>query len=357
MTPAHLEKLLSPISADRPTGEDASYVPEFDDVRKCRKGDDPTLSQGEWVREIRAPQWPKVRDLCEVLLTTRSKDLQVACWYSEALTYLEGFQGLTFGFKLLDGLLAKYWDPAGSALFPEDVEERVAKLEWFNTQMPLVIRTIPMTSPKVGGFSHLKWEESRQVENLGVRDPKAKEQAIAEGKLSGEGWDKAASASGQGFYLRLSEQLQQASAAFHTLEERITHRFEREAPAMNGVHDALTACTELVNLLLKRFGLDPEVEGARAAAPTVNLDEPSPRPAAPVPAVTGPITSRADAIRRLREVAKYFRDHEPHSPVGPLAERAARWGEMPLEQWLARVIKDESTLGQLRDLLDLQSEL
>ena len=46
----------------------------------------------------------------------------------------------------------------------------------------MVINGIPMTSPKVGVYSRLKWEESRLVENLGLKDPRAKEAAIAEGK-------------------------------------------------------------------------------------------------------------------------------------------------------------------------------
>lgn len=360
MTPAHLETLLSPIAADRPAGTDESFSPECDEIRKLRKGDDSSLSQGEWIREIRPPQWPKVRDLCETILRTKSKDLQVACWYTEAIVYMEGFPGLAFGLKLLDGLLARFGGAEGPALFPLDPEERIAKLEWFNAQMPLVIKSIPMSSPKAGGYSFLKWEESRLVENLGMRDPKAKESAIADGKLSGEAWDKSASSSGQAFYLRLFEQIQAGRKAFEEIEARTEHLFRQEAPSLEGGREALNSCHELANQMLRRFGLDPSIEAAVAAAPTLNLDAQTAAPSqssAAAPNYAGPIGSRAEAIRKLREVAKYFRDHEPHSPVGPLAERAARWGEMPLEQWLSRVIKDEGTLGQLRDLLDLQPEL
>jgi type VI secretion system protein ImpA len=356
MTPALLEALLAPISPDLPKGADTAYSQEWDDIRRLREGDDP-YPQGEWVREIQTPQWPKVRDLCESLLKTKSKDLQVSCWYAESMIHLEGFPGLTFGLKVLDGLLSRYWEAGPSSMFPEDVEERIGRFDWLNAKLPMVIRSVPMTSPKVGGYSHVKWEESRLVENNGARDAKAKEQDIAEGKLSGEAWDKAASASGQGFYIRLYEQVQGARQTFEELERRIDQRFSQDAPNLNGVREALKACHELANQMLKRFGVDPQIEAAAAAAaPTINLDHPV-AVAAPAAAPSGPIASRADAIRKLREVAKYFRDHEPHSPVGPLAERAARWGEMPLEQWLSKVIKDDSTLNQLRDLLDLQPEM
>lgn len=352
MIPAHLDALLAPVAPDSPGGTDASYSQEYDDIRRFRQGDDPTLSQGEWVRDLKTPQWPKVRDLCERLLKDQSKDLQVACWYTESISYLEGFLGLAFGLRLLDGLLAR--SEGGTFLHPKDPEEQIARLEWLNVQIPWVIKSLPMTSPKAGGYSCLRWEESRLVENAGIRDPKAKETAIAEGKLSGEAWDKAVRASGQGFYLQLFEQLRAARRSLEDLENRIDHLYKQEAPGLLGIREALLACSELAGQMLKRFGLDPRAEAATAPA----LD--SRAPAMPVLQGTRPDGSaacRADAIQRLREAAKYFRDHEPHSPVGPLAERAARWGEMPLDRWLAQVIKDQGTLSQLRELLDLQSEL
>lgn len=355
MDTSQLEALLAPISPEQSGGTDVGYSTEFDNIRKLRKGDDPSLSQGEWVREIRTPQWPKVRDLCETILKTRSKDLQVACWYTEALSQLEGFPGVSFGLQVLDGLLARFCGASPVALFPADLEEQIAKLEWLNAGMPMMIHSIPMTSPKVGGYSQLKWEESRLVENLGVRDPKTKEEAISEGKLSGDAWDKAASASGQAFYLRLFEQIQDARSCFETFERRVDQRFAQESPNLGDLRDAFEECADLASQMLKRFGIDPRVEISAAAAPTLNLDATPQLVSASVPA--GPIPSRAEAICRLREVAKYFRDYEPHSPVGPLVERAARWGEMPLSQWLTRVIKDENTLNQLRDLLDLHPEL
>ena len=59
------------------------------------------------------------------------------------------------------------------------------------------------------------------------------------------------------------------------------------------------------------------------------------------------------ALAQLRQVAEFFRRTEPHSPVAYLADKAARWGEMPLHVWLKRVIKDDSTLAQMQELLDI----
>jgi len=67
--------------------------------------------------------------------------------------------------------------------------------------------------------------------------------------------------------------------------------------------------------------------------------------------VAGAIQSRRDALKRLGDIADFFQKTEPHSPVSYLVQRAVKWGNMPLENWLQDVIKDESILAQLRQTL------
>jgi type VI secretion system ImpA family protein len=70
-----------------------------------------------------------------------------------------------------------------------------------------------------------------------------------------------------------------------------------------------------------------------------------------VATATGAVRSRQDALKRLADVAEFFRKTEPHSPVSYLVQRAVKWGNMPLDNWLQEVIKDENVLGQLRETL------
>jgi type VI secretion system protein ImpA len=63
--------------------------------------------------------------------------------------------------------------------------------------------------------------------------------------------------------------------------------------------------------------------------------------------------NRADALRRLESIARFFQRTEPHSPVAYLVQRAVRWGEMPLESWLDEVISDAGVLNALRETLGL----
>ncbi|MBK7992303.1 MAG: hypothetical protein IPK14_02480 [Blastocatellia bacterium] len=73
------------------------------------------------------------------------------------------------------------------------------------------------------------------------------------------------------------------------------------------------------------------------------------------PINTGVISCREDALHRLKDVAEYFRKTEPHSPVAFLVQRAIKWGEMPLDQWLEEVIKNNEALDQVRETLGIKS--
>lgn len=342
------EALLAPIPGDHPGGEDVAYSADIDAIREARRADDARLAQGEWQSEIKSAQWPKVRDLCESILIGRSKDIQIAAWYAEALTRIEGFAGLAKGLAVCNGLLTDFWEFCYPPLDGDDLEERIGKFEWINRELAQAVRLIPLTSSATG-YSWLKWDESRTVENLGLKDAAAKEQALAEGKTSGEAFDNAVTNSGLGFYERLYQDLSHAQFVFGEFNRHVDDRFGADAPSLTDLRDAISACAEWVERQIKRLGghsAPPVVETVTPA------DQSKAKPMMPS-TFDGAITSRADAIRNLREVGRYFREHEPHSPVGLLAERAAGWAEMSLDQWLTTVVKDDSTLGHLRELLGI----
>ncbi len=356
MTPELFTALLAPISTESPAGEDMTFSTEFDELRTARKGDDPSLSQGDWVTDIRTPQWSRVRHLSESLLCSNSKHLQLATWYTEALVHQEGFYGLAFGLRVTEGILNHFWESCFPAYDPSDLEERISRLEWLNIQIPTLIRSIPMTRQDTGGYSWLQWQESRTVENLGKRDPSLRETALAEGKLAGEVFDRAVTASGVAFLENLDRVIAQAFLACLSLQEQMENRFGGQTPLLDEVLKAIQDCASLCNHFLKPHQSGAPQNGAPKPStpqmPETTHSMPTMQLEASV--AVGPIRSRAEAIARLREVAGFFRQNEPHSPVAYLAERAAQWADMPLENWLESVVKDEATLGQLRELLGIR---
>ena len=363
-----IDELLAPIPGDTPGGEDLSYSAEIDAIREARRSDDLSLAQGEWETERKVANWPRVRALCEAVLTRRSKDFQVASWYAEAAARTEGFAGLDRGLQVVTSLLTDYWEFAYPTLDPNDLDERAGKIEWLNAQLPMVVREIALTAPATGGYGLLQWEESRSVANLGLRDAEAMAAAIADGKLAADVFDKAVMNSGRAFYAARADELGALWASMERLDAAADRAFGVHAPSLKALRDAIVACRDLVDRLLKLHG-GKEVQGisrqATAKESAAGLVQsiagvllPSGPSPTERPAFTlsggNPKQLREEAIIQLRAVAAYFREYEPHSPVAPLVERAAKWAEMPFEAWLANVIKDESTLRQLHELLDVR---
>jgi type VI secretion system protein ImpA len=358
------ETLWLPISPERPAGEDLAFAPELDEIRAARKGDDPSLAQGDWVRELRTPQWPRVRAICEGLLAERSKDLRVACFYAEAMTMTAGFPGLAAGLRTVDTLLARFWESCHPSLDPSAsddhaMEERAGKIDWLNLNLTTAVRRIPLTRSDSGGYSWLDWEETLAVDNLGLRDPLAREAALREGKIPLDRIQKAVADSGPDHFQSLQLRIQEALDACDSLRTTLDGRFDQDPPSVEALAGSIQACRHRVDRVLRRSApaspaAPPPPELAGEPAPEPAQAPPGPvEPMQPSPIRTGPIRSRTEAVQGLREIAAFFRSTEPHSPVAHLVERAAGWAEMPLGQWLAAVVKDPATLHQLNELLDI----
>lgn len=100
------------------------------------------------------------------------------------------------------------------------------------------------------------------------------------------------------------------------------------------------------------------VSGLPLSVPPVTAAQPEHLPEKPVSPVAEQ-TSRPDfpalsqrnhhnrdtALRQLREISRYFRESEPHSPLSYLLEKAIRWGQMSLAGlWQEILLEDNSTL-------------
>jgi type VI secretion system protein ImpA len=348
------EELLAPIAGDNPSGKDVAFEQIYEDIKEARRQDDASLAQGEWKAELKVAQWPKARDLCIEVLTHQGKDLQVAAWLTEALGQLYGFAGLSDGFNVIERLLADFWETLYPAAEDGDNDLRIGKIAWINKNLPLQIRFIPLTGE--GKYGWVKWQESRDVDNLARQNPDAAAAALDEGKINGETFARAIVNTPAAFYQELLAQVTECKQALDNLIKRVDERFAGDAPSLMDVRAAVDECVKLITRIAGEKGLLSE-EQAPAADEGAEVSSEGASPAAARSAgPTGPIASRADALRRLTEVAAYFRNAEPHSPVAYLADRAVRWGNMSLDQWLQEMIKEPLTLAGLRESLGIKTE-
>ena len=92
-----LSALLAPLPGADPTGESLRYAPVYAQIRDARFEEDQNLPMGEWTRPLKRADWQAMETLCVQALSTRTKDLQVAGWLTEAWTRRHGLAGLLAG--------------------------------------------------------------------------------------------------------------------------------------------------------------------------------------------------------------------------------------------------------------------
>ncbi|MEZ0469771.1 type VI secretion system protein TssA [Luteimonas salinilitoris] len=341
-----LEDLLAPISDDSPTGEDLSFSSEFDAIQDARRADDPTLDQGEWVTDIKYADWTAAARMCEALLRQRTKDLRLGAWFAEAGAQVHGFAGLATGFRLVARLCDRYWDEVHPLAIDGDYEERIGNLSWLLTNTLQWLRTLPITQAPQGRFGLGDFEAAHARSGSG-------EAAGADGQPDLELMEAARRDTPHEFYRPLIESVADCAAALQELQLSVDARLGADGPSFTPVRDQL----EHLQKTVLRFARDAGVllDGDAADIGEDGTSDIGHGSEAAVAGHGGPISSRRQALAQLRQVAEFFRRTEPHSPVAYLADKAARWGEMPLHVWLKRVIKDDSTLSQVEELLDVDS--
>lgn len=345
-----IESLLQPITADTPGGEDLSFSAEFDAIQEARREEDASLDQGEWVRDIKEANWGKVIQMSGDILRSRSKDLRVAGWWAEALAKTEGFAGLADGMLLVGRLVDGFWP----SLYPlpdgEDFEERTGALTWFIQRATALTRSMPMCRAPAGAFSWADHESARALQSAMERDPDEADTLAAE-HLTLAGFRAACGATPKDFYQALHADFGRMVAAARSFEKSVDARLGADGPAFSPLREAI----EDVGTLVDRLARDAGVLTVAKSAAEDSEDPAGNNEVDTSAGASGPIRTRAQALRQLRQVADFFRRTEPHSPVAYLADKAAGWGEMPLHQWLKQVVKDAGALSHLEELLGLES--
>ena len=116
-------------------------------------------------------------------------------------------------------------------------------------------------------------------------------------------------------------------------------------PNFSNARDALRDTQHMLTRFAKERGLLQATAGAEEGSSTETDGHTATTAVAPGTFTGGAPGTRAQALAQLRQVAEFFRRTEPHSPVAYLADKAARWGEVPLHQWLRSVLKDQNFAG------------
>jgi len=354
-----IEKLLSPISAEHPAGESLRYDGTYDKIRDARREDDVSLPQGIWKTELRKAQWHEAESLCINALETRSKDLQIAAWLTEAWLNLYSFQGAASGIELMRALCESFWDGLHPAIEDDDLEFRVAPLLWVNEKLSVSLKLRPITEPDAEGerpYCWSDWENASRMDNLALRagGPKtASDSAITAAKFQ-----QSVILTPTAWFRALRGDLHKLLEACAALEGIVDAKAGSAAPGLLRFSAVSESIATFLDSVLDQRN-EPEDAGAydEADASDTAMHDPYGHPgtgmALPIPSR---IRDRADAYYLLAEAADFLARTEPHSPTPYLIRRAIAWGAMSLDELLPELVRNSTELGDIFRLLQINNQ-
>lgn len=341
------EKLLAPLSDDAPTGTDLRYVDgdlTFEQIEEKRAEQDPALAiEGE----AKTANWQAVVRSCEEALATRSKDLQLVAWLCEGLAHTEGFPGVRDGLRLAKEMIEAFWD----RLYPGFEEGeivlpiRASPVAWLASPKCFLpaVKAIPIATGHERALSWADRELAELVDEAHTHSDQTQYQELVEaGAVSGETWRTALESTPLDRLQQTLAELNECAAQLEELRKVCDERFGDDAPTLAPLGDLFGEIREVVERAARTEEPAEEAEqGGVAAAPGA-------------PRTSGPIATRRQALQQLAQVASFFRQTEPHSPISYLVQRAVRWGDMPLEDLLKEVVKSSDALERIWDTLGIK---
>lgn len=399
-----LESLVAPISDEAPTGidcrDDPSPLSLYQQVKSARsaaRGAERQNISGRSNNEI-DEYWRSVIEIAPKLLTSVSKDLEVCCWYSEAMLRRYGFQGLRDSFQIIDQLIEQHWDHLYPMPDEDGLETRVSSLSGLNgagaegVLLAPIRNTVITQGASAGPFTYWEYQQALDVQrtaDLSAREDKAKKLGY-----SIEDVEKAVAESSNDFITDLRDDLLECISSYRSISGRLDELCGTyDAPPTSNIINTLDEiCGAVTHLGQGKFPLEeatPEEE-----------DEAAPGSAeATVSAAAGPIASkqqaykqvqqiaeflrksdpssqvsfmleqaitadsnelahlaREQAFKQMLEIASFFRNTEPHSPVSYILEKAVKWGKMPLHELMQELITDNSALERYTMLTGVKTE-
>jgi type VI secretion system protein ImpA len=284
------------------------------------------LPPGGLATDRKIADWPQVVKLSGQLISTETKDLQLAAWLSEALLKRDGLSGLITGLESLRSIIERYWENCYPAWDEEDPELRAGPLEWVGSKLDVPVR---QTAIAPGGISLLDYQASRSIPSEtdaeANRDKRlAREEALGDGKRSPEQVDGAIAGAPKAFYKALIAETDTALAATVALEKACDERFGRDAPSFARLRSALDDIRRVAAPILVQKLIDD---------PDPIVEEPVAGEEGVVAGATdGPLSpepvSVADAAARVATAARFLRKQDPTNPAPYLMLRGLRWGEL-----------------------------
>lgn len=351
-----LPLLLAPLPGPSPVGVYIRDEPAYAQLMEARRAENASLPQGVWKRDVKRADWGAVVEQASMILSQRSKDLQVAVWLIEAETQRHGFGGMIDGFTLIEGLCEQFWLTIYPPLDPADPEVRSAPFDWLNEKLPVLLQQIPITLSGAGSDVSYSWTDYINAQHHEVarqKDPKSASQSEELGRITLAEFSDGVAQTSTSFLEEIYRDLKAAEGAARALQSRLDVLAGRAAPSIIGLIKQIEEIGDWTRARLIERGalvtIHKASDGDRDGDSEIPDSELGVEGAAYLE-----ISSREQAYHALASAANYLFKTEPHSPVPYLVHRAINWGHMPLHELLPELIRGTGNLSLMLELLGIE---
>ncbi|OJX11738.1 MAG: hypothetical protein BGO77_06480 [Caedibacter sp. 37-49] len=361
-----ISSLLAPIKGKEPSGRHLQYESHYDALRNARLEEDESLPLGVWQRDLKKADWGQVEELAWNILEKESKDLQVAVWLTDAWLRLYGIKGLDLGISLCFHLCTGFWPTLHPHIQGEDIEHRLAPLEWLNEKLVIPLRLMPITHPLQAngkGYTYTDYEIAARYDNTLKMGHNGAQKSIPvqdEPRIKMAQFLQSQSQTPIEFYKELIDTCQNVSQTINALENFILQKSSNHPSILNLLRQEIKKLEDFSLLILKKRG--PLIR-QNSSNNSINetLEEKPSTLTSSINLVkkmmkkdtSSPITNREQAYQMLAEIADYLTKIEPHSPTPYLIRRAVSWGHMSLSELLSELVQDGGDLIRTLKILGI----
>ena len=349
-----IDTLLTPISDSQPTGADARVDPEITqnyytlkDARTNARAAERSNIFDNNSSEI--PEWISILDQAPQVLCKQTKDLEICCWYTEALIRNKGFSGLKQGFELIRGLIEEFWDDLYPLPDEDGLETRVAPLMGLNgsgAEGVLIspIRNVKLTNSS-GHDSYSLWQYQQALEIQKIHDENDRQNRIDSAGFSLTDIQHSVSDTSNDFFIAIVDDLNASIEDYKSISDMLDKHCGLDiSPPSRNIINVLEECLSAVKHLAG------DVFETNDEAESVNESDENSETTESISSNNNAINSREDAFKQLLRVSDFFKKTEPHSPIPAILQRAVKWGNMPIEQLIQELIPDNSSREHFREL-------
>ena len=329
------QAMLAPFSADLPEGADPGVVgtdarQAFDELKSTRHR---TLEDVSSTTD----SWQDVARLAQLFLQEHAKHFDVALWLCEACIRTHGFPGLRDGLALIANLL----DAFPARLHPHPYEDDTPA-DTLRMLHELIYRSGRNRGTLNPGIINQRLSDG--ANGLGITFEmvaRAQDQTVPADKIAVplDKIEQAIRRSRSAFLRDLCDDLKAALENLSTLAQAVA-RYCGEVKY--SFDETIRQLSEIRAYVVKLVG-EPAPESLVIAAitesPTVNETVYDSSGAEIV--ISHRIRDREAAFRHLLDIAGFFRQTEPHSPIADSIEEMVRRGRLSFVDLVAELIPDE----------------